>query len=182
MSPPQGYAQHHRVAMSRAILRGAVCQSCCHEAIRSFLAVSGVPVARYPNALRPAITSRAFSAVGPLRSDRPPISQRPAITLSTPEESAAGSENNVPSSSHVPWYLQEEPPATEARPVPGDHIPEIPENSPEMLPVLLEYTYKDLGLDNLKLFDLRDLEVPAGRQCHHDYRDCAQCETLERFC
>lgn len=72
------------------------------------------------------------------------------------------SEDNAPSSSHVPWYLQEEPPATEARPVAGDHILEVPENSPEMLPVLLEYTYKDLGLDDLKLFDLRGLEIPAA--------------------
>jgi hypothetical protein len=64
--------------------------------------------------------------------------------------------------SPVPWYLQEEAQTTEERPIPGDHIPEIPENSPEMLPVLLEYTYKDLGLDQLKLFDLRGLEVPAA--------------------
>lgn len=148
--------------MSRAILRGAVCQSCRHEVLRSFLAVSGVPMPRYAFAIRPTVTIRAFSAISPLRSDRSPTSQHPGITLSTPEESATESENNAPPSSHVPWYLQEEPPATEARPVVGDHIPEIPENSPEMLPVLLEYTYKDLGLDDLKLFDLRSLEVPAA--------------------
>lgn len=31
-----------------------------------------------------------------------------------------------------------------------------------MLPLLLEYSYKDLGLDNLKLFDLRGLDIPAA--------------------
>lgn len=31
-----------------------------------------------------------------------------------------------------------------------------------MLSTLLEYTYKDLGLDGLKLFDLRGLEIPAA--------------------
>lgn len=117
---------------------------------------------RHTYALRPTVTTRAFCAVSPLRSDRPPIAQHPEITLSTPGENGDKPENDAPASSHVPWYLQEEPPATETRPVPGDHIPEIPENSPEMLPVLLEYTYKDLGLDNLKLFDLRGLEIPAA--------------------
>lgn len=75
---------------------------------------------------------------------------------------SAEMEGNTTASSHVPWYLQEEPIATETRPVSGDHIPEIPENSPEMLPTLLEYTYKDLGLDSLKLYDLRGLEIPAA--------------------
>jgi Domain of unknown function DUF143. len=65
-------------------------------------------------------------------------------------------------SSHVPWYFQDESPATESRPVSGDHIPELPANSPEILPTVLEYTYKDLGLDNLKLYDLRGLEIPAA--------------------
>lgn len=78
------------------------------------------------------------------------------------EERSAEMEKNTTASSHVPWYLQEEPLATETRPVSGDHIPEIPENSPEMLPTLLEYTYKDLGLDSLKLYDLRGLEIPAA--------------------
>lgn len=119
-------------------------------------------MSRYTYTVRPTVTTKAFSAVSPRRSDRPPISQHPGITLSTPGENADEPEDNAPASSHVPWYLQEEPPAPEARPVPGDHIPEIPENSPEMLAVLLEYIYKDLGLDNLTLFDLRGLEIPAA--------------------
>ncbi|KAJ5098082.1 ATPase synthesis protein 25 [Penicillium argentinense] len=149
--------------MSRALLRGAACNSCRHEVVRSFLAASGVPMPRYTFAIRPAFTSRAFSAVGTLRSDRPPVSQPPEINPSPVEGNAVES---TPRSSaatpHVPWYLQEEAPVDESRAVPSDHIPQIPENSPEMLPVLLEYTYKDLGLDELKLFDLRGLDIPAA--------------------
>jgi hypothetical protein len=78
------------------------------------------------------------------------------------EERSTELDTDTSTSSHVPWYLQEESPATETRPVSGDHIPEIPENSPEILPTVLEYTYKDLGLDNLKLYDLRGLEIPAA--------------------
>ncbi|OQD74890.1 hypothetical protein PENDEC_c009G06860 [Penicillium decumbens] len=121
-----------------------------------------MPMPRYTSALRPTFSSRTFSAIGPLRSDRPPVSQHPEINESPVEEKYPEVERNVPASSHVPWYLQEEPPVTETRPVTEGHIPEIPENSPEMLPVLLEYTYKDLGLDSLKLYDLRDLDVPAA--------------------
>lgn len=105
--------------------------------------------------------------VGSLRSDRPPISNPPDINYSPVEETKAEEDDvetkpTAQPASRVPWYLQEEPQTTEERPIPGDHIPELPENSPEMLPVLLEYTYKDLGLDQLKLFDLRGLEVPAA--------------------
>ncbi|KAJ5677955.1 ATPase synthesis protein 25 [Penicillium maclennaniae] len=146
----------------RALLRGAVCHSCRHEVLRSFIAVSGVPMPRYSSALRPVFNSRTFSAIGSLRSDRPPVSQHPEINESPVEEKPNELQSDSSASSHIPWYLQEESPPTETRPVSGDHIPEIPENSPEILPTLLEYTYKDLGLDSLKLHDLRGLEIPAA--------------------
>ncbi|KAJ5611839.1 ATPase synthesis protein 25 [Penicillium herquei] len=148
--------------MSRALIRGAVCQSCRHEVLRSFLAVSGVPMPRYSYSTRLTLSSRAFSAAAPLRSDRPPVSNPPDITLSPVVETAPENEDTEPVASNVPWYLREEAPIRESRPIIGDHIPELPENSPEMLQVLLEYSYKDLGLDDLKLFDLRHLDIPAA--------------------
>lgn len=120
----------------------------------------GVPTPRRMPAFPPQF--RAFSAVGTLRSDRPPTLDYPDLHLSPAEETRPAPESDIPASAHVPWYLQEEPPIPEARPVSGDHIPEVPENSPEILPVLLEYAYKDLGLDSLKLFDLRALDTPAA--------------------
>ncbi|KAJ5585019.1 ATPase synthesis protein 25 [Penicillium hispanicum] len=117
---------------------------------------------RYVYTIRPSVNSRAFSAVGPARSDRPPISNHPEIHLSPAEENVSAPEGPVSESTHVPWYLQEGPLATEERPMTDGYIPQTPENSPEMLPVLLEHAYKDLGLDGLKLFDLRGLDVPAA--------------------
>ncbi|KAJ6021126.1 ATPase synthesis protein 25 [Penicillium herquei] len=117
---------------------------------------------RYSYSTRLTLNSRAFSAVAPLRSDRPPVSNPPDIILSPVVETAPETEENEPAASNVPWYLREGAPIRETRPIIGDHIPELPENSPEMLQVLLEYSYKDLGLDDLKLFDLRHLDIPAA--------------------
>ncbi|KAL2819229.1 Pex12 amino terminal region-domain-containing protein [Aspergillus granulosus] len=67
------------------------------------------------------------------------------------------------SSQHIPWYLQEETSVPEqAEASSSDHLPELPENPPKLLPVLLEYVYKDLGLDGLKLYDLRGFETPPA--------------------
>ncbi|KAJ5083540.1 ATPase synthesis protein 25 [Penicillium angulare] len=156
--------------MSRALLRGAACQSCRNEVLRSFIAVSGVPLPRYRYPTRPNLSARSFSVIAPLRSDRSPIPNPADITFSPVAETAtaieaeaeAETEINEEPASHVPWYLQEESPTKEFRPVTGDHIPALPDNSPEMLQTLLEYTYKDIGLDGLKLFDLRGLDTPAA--------------------
>ncbi|KAJ5178427.1 uncharacterized protein N7500_001126 [Penicillium coprophilum] len=150
--------------MSRALLRGAVCQNCRHEVLRSFVSVSGLPMPRSsPLSSRSISKPRAFSAVNNLlRSDRPPTPNQLDIHLSEPEE-PSHSETNAPASSqHIPWYLQEEAPAIKERPLSEAYLPKIPDDSPEMLSTLLEYTYKDLGLDGLKLFDLRGLEIPAA--------------------
>ncbi|KAJ5525203.1 ATPase synthesis protein 25 [Penicillium frequentans] len=155
--------------MSGALFRGAVCQSCRHEVLRSFIAVSGLPMPRYTSHLRSSLNARAFSALAPKRSDRPPISNPSDLNFSPLEsasesapETVAENENNEPAESQVPWYLQEEAPTRKVRPLIGDHIPKIPENSPAMLPNLMEYTYQDLGLDELKLYDLRGLDIPAA--------------------
>ncbi|KAJ5812956.1 hypothetical protein N7447_009979 [Penicillium robsamsonii] len=150
--------------MSRAFLRGAVCQTCRHETLRSFVSVSGIPMPRSsPLSSRSISNPRAFSAVTLLRSDRPPTSDQLDIHLSEPAEPLAHSETNTSASSqHVPWYLQEEAPIIKERLLSEAHLPKIPDDSPELLSTLLEYTYKDLGLDGLKLFDLRGLEIPAA--------------------
>ncbi|KAG0158316.1 hypothetical protein PDIDSM_5829 [Penicillium digitatum] len=150
--------------MSRALLRGATCQTCRHEVLRSFVSVSGIPMPRsFPLSSRSISNPRAFSAVTLLRSDRPPTSNQLDIHLSAPEEPLAQSKSNtLASSQHIPWYLQEEAPVNKERSMTEAHLPQIPDDSPEMLPTLLEYAYKDLGLDGLKLFDLRGLEIPAA--------------------
>ncbi|KAL6231137.1 ATPase synthesis protein 25, mitochondrial [Aspergillus navahoensis] len=66
-------------------------------------------------------------------------------------------------SQHIPWYLREESSVPAVPEVASrEKLPELPENPPKILPELLEYIFKDLGLDELKLIDLRPLETPSA--------------------
>jgi hypothetical protein len=150
-------------AMSRILLRRAACRICQPEMLRSCISVSGIPMPRSYLSSPSISNPRAFSAVTFLRSDRPPTSHELDIHLSESQEPLAQPETDAPvSSKNIPWYLQEEAPTIKERSLAEAHLPQLPDDSPEMLKTLLEYTYKDLGLDGLKLFDLRGLEIPAA--------------------
>ena len=43
-----------------------------------------------------------------------------------------------------------------------DQIPELPDSPPPILPVLTDYIFKDLGIDDLKFIDLRALDPPPA--------------------
>ncbi|OTB08150.1 hypothetical protein M426DRAFT_7956 [Hypoxylon sp. CI-4A] len=64
-------------------------------------------------------------------------------------------------SGNIPWYLQVEPPrhVVSIEPPP---LPEAPSGSPEIVGSLLEYVSEELGLDELSLLDLRELDPPAA--------------------
>lgn len=147
--------------MSRALLRGAACQSCRRAVLRSFVPASRVPIPRLYLGARPVYHARTFSVRSSLLSDRPPVANNPDISLSA-EGNEVQLDGDSSAASHVPWYLQEEPPIPEARQISAEHLPKVPDDAPEMLPDLLQHTYKDLGLDDLSLFDLRGLEAPAA--------------------
>lgn len=107
------------------------------------------------------VNSRAFSSAPHLRSENSPSSSQPLKP--DPNDGNGSSHRTVPtaSSQHTPWYLQEETPIDEPRQISSrDQIPELPEDPPAILPVLLDYVFKDLGLDELRLLDLRGLETP----------------------
>ncbi|OOF92608.1 hypothetical protein ASPCADRAFT_8264 [Aspergillus carbonarius ITEM 5010] len=142
--------------MNRLFLRGPWCQ-------KQILRVPSVIPS--PAAFRPTFhyVNRPFASVSRLQSERPasPSSEAPSASLEGKEETTSVPTSD--NSSHIPWYLQEEPPLTESQQtLSPDQIPELPENSPEILPVLLDYVFKDLGLDSLKLLDLRGLETPPA--------------------
>jgi hypothetical protein len=66
--------------------------------------------------------------------------------------------------SHTPWYLQEQS-QEPADPSPIAHrqrLPDLPEYAPELLQPLLQHVSVDLGLDNLTLLDLRELDPPPA--------------------
>ncbi|KAI9705463.1 MAG: ATPase synthesis protein 25 mitochondrial [Candelina mexicana] len=67
------------------------------------------------------------------------------------------------SNEQLPWYLQVQTPQPAASPLfARQSIPEVPSNSPDLLHPLLEHISIDLGLDNLTLFDLRELDPPPA--------------------
>ncbi|BCS19822.1 RsfS/YbeB/iojap family protein [Aspergillus puulaauensis] len=83
--------------------------------------------------------------------------------LPAEENDTIKSHQTSQSTQHIPWYLQEGSSVPAAAEVTSrDQLPELPENPPKILPELLEYVFKDLGLDGLKLIDLRGLETPAA--------------------
>ncbi|KAI2779126.1 hypothetical protein F4815DRAFT_204916 [Daldinia loculata] len=61
----------------------------------------------------------------------------------------------------TPWYLQVEPPRHVATIEPPP-LPEVPSDSPEIIGSLLKYVSEELGLDELSLLDLRELDPPAA--------------------
>ncbi|KAL6851204.1 ATPase synthesis protein 25 mitochondrial [Amphichorda felina] len=73
----------------------------------------------------------------------------------TPEEDAAEEPEDAP------WFLEEEAP----RHPPSQHkaaLPKVPEDAPAMLDPMLKYVHEDMGLDDITMLDLRDLEPPAS--------------------
>ncbi|KAL3473997.1 hypothetical protein BJX99DRAFT_260841 [Aspergillus californicus] len=106
--------------------------------------------------------SRTFtSSASRLLVDQQGSSQSTSSSLKAENEV----ETQLPSepAQHIPWYLQEDSAIPEAKETfSQEQLPELPENPPKILPDLLEYVFKDLGLDGLKLFDLRTLDTPPA--------------------
>lgn len=86
-----------------------------------------------------------------------------------PQESASSkqpddsqeSPDDVESVADKPWFLEVEPP----RHPPSLHtpsLPKVPEGSPELFGPMIKYIYEDMGLDDISLMDLRDLDPPAA--------------------
>ncbi|KAM7183401.1 hypothetical protein V8F33_013608 [Rhypophila sp. PSN 637] len=73
-------------------------------------------------------------------------------TASQPSESEAD----------VPWYLQVEPPKHPALLHEPPPLPDIPEGSPNLMEPLVKFVSDELGLDDLNLLDLRELDPPAA--------------------
>ncbi|KAL4807569.1 Pex12 amino terminal region-domain-containing protein [Aspergillus unguis] len=106
---------------------------------------------------------RTLTSNSHLSTEHPPPASTTPGTILAEENEAQKPESASASSQHIPWYLQEEAAVPAAAEVTSrEQLPELPENPPKILPDLLEYVFKDLGLDELKLIDLRGLETPAA--------------------
>ncbi|MCJ1469825.1 ATPase synthesis protein 25 mitochondrial [Pseudocyphellaria aurata] len=149
------------------------CACCRHNLLRVFVSFAGVPIrtALKPNtkklslnALDPLIPIRTFSKIYPRRTDTsheesiPPLIVQEEKTLDTATELDQEIAEPV---SQQPWYLQVETPQRKLRSLSErQQLPELPPDPPPLLQPILEHISNDLGLDELSLFDLRNLDPP----------------------
>lgn len=69
--------------------------------------------------------------------------------------------NDTAESDDVPWFLEVEPP----RHPESQHkveLPKVPDDAPEVIGPMIKYIFEDMGLDDISLLDLRDLDPPAA--------------------
>lgn len=63
----------------------------------------------------------------------------------------------------LPWYLQVQTPQISRSPLyERQQLPELPPDPPPVLQPMLEHISVDLGLDDLSLLDLRNLDPPPA--------------------
>ncbi|KAL2267160.1 hypothetical protein VTJ83DRAFT_4437 [Remersonia thermophila] len=159
--------------VSLSALRTSRCAACTSSVLRLFIgSITGAPA----TLLRPTTTLRpgggslpssraALSTASPFRPTRR-LLVSPALTEqlpSEPESSKADPSSPAPAADpNVPWYLQVEAPRHPTllhEPAP---LPDIPEGAPRLMEPLLKHVSEELGMDDLALLDLRDLEpTPA---------------------
>lgn len=141
--------------MHRTLLRGPWCRQ---EVILPLRTITSASKLRRPFPVPSSYkhNPRAFASVSYLASEQP--------SHSTSTEGKEISSDNEPSkpTSHVPWYLQEDTPVSDSQISSRDQIPDLPEDPPAILSPFLDYVFRDLGLDELKLIDLRGLETPPA--------------------
>ncbi|OTA96123.1 hypothetical protein M434DRAFT_9206 [Hypoxylon sp. CO27-5] len=155
--------------VTRHALSSAGCSYCRLAALKLFAnPAKTLPSIRAsslqcPPRLVTAASIRTFST-HPIRSGRSDhststrneLEENDTLDSQEHEHTATGS-----SSINIPWYLQVEPPRHVASIEPPP-LPEVPSDSPEIIGSLLEYVSEDLGLDELSLLDLRELDPPAA--------------------
>lgn len=66
-----------------------------------------------------------------------------------------------------PWYLHVQTPQRESKPMSDrQRLPDLPPDPPPLLQPMLQHISVDLGLDDLSLLDLRDIDPPPALGAH----------------
>jgi hypothetical protein len=94
-------------------------------------------------------------------ASKAPADIQPTEEELTEEQLAENETQDIEKDSGTPWFLEVEAPRHPA----SQHavtLPKAPENAPELLEPLIKYVYEDMGLDELALLDLRELDPPAA--------------------
>ncbi|KAI0022648.1 hypothetical protein F4780DRAFT_159996 [Xylariomycetidae sp. FL0641] len=172
--------------VARRALAAAGC-SHCRAAVLNLFASTLRPVPltqsiRYANRSRAVLNSSLQLASNFSSSNSPPsdpntdqevqhgqkhgpvageVTKEGEVEVEEEEEQDATKEESNRESAPVPWYLQVEPPrhvaAFELPP-----LPEVPEGSPSLIDPLIKYAAEEMGLDDLDLLDLRQMDPPPA--------------------
>ncbi|KAL2020455.1 hypothetical protein VTK56DRAFT_8421 [Thermocarpiscus australiensis] len=150
--------------MGPAALRASRCTACSLSALRLLignLAETRISVTTSKTKrFAPSAASARYSTfrATPRLLSGPAIEEREAERRDN-GRSAASSESD---SSDVPWYLQVEPPRHPTLLHEPQPLPDIPEGSPKLMEPLLKFVSDELGLDDLSLLDLREMDPPPA--------------------
>ncbi|KAI5291675.1 ATPase synthesis protein 25 mitochondrial, partial [Ascosphaera aggregata] len=158
--------------MSKALLRCVRCQGGSNEAVRLLAGLAGITALRSTRIGQNA-SSRQRREFSQLSGNR--IAGRNGTALPTAAEldiesgsvaeiaEKCATQRSPSSDPHVPWYLLDEmqevlPQSPKKRQL----LPELPDYSPPILGNVLQYISDTLGVNDLTLFDLRDIDPPPA--------------------
>ena len=142
------------------------CLPCNYNALKIFASFAGLtirPVVAHrtpitynnlPNA-RGYMHSKTFRSNDSLRAEAATDISHLQPAPDTTNSEKAPEEN-------VPWYLREAPQREISVVSERQKLPELPSDSPQNLQAFLEHLSIDIGLDNLAVIDLRQLDPPAA--------------------
>ncbi|KAL2044517.1 hypothetical protein N7G274_003222 [Stereocaulon virgatum] len=162
------------VSRTRAALPAIASTHCWLALFKSFIpnaSVSTRPPTKPPFSQLTDYQSRSrrcYSVFHSWRSDliqqRSPSENGAIENDNSLEAELAPSEDGAPTSAtSTPWYLQVDMPQRTSNPLlQSQQIPELPPDPPPLLQPMLEHISTDLGLDDLKLYDLRNIDPPPA--------------------
>lgn len=147
------------------------CRAALLNAVASYAGLSVRPATRVSHArigARGSSKKQHFSTSPVWASDL--VQQSRQEQLPPSEETSIEAESNAESNeilesmaSTTPWYLQVETPQRASNPLlERQRIPELPSDPPPLLKPMLEHISIDLGLDDLTIFDLRNIDPPPA--------------------
>ena len=152
-----------------SIARCSKCRVALLNAVAPYVALSARPAARVPHAryrTRDDTIQKCFSTSPVWASDlveQTRQKQLPPVDEMNIEPEQYTESKSEPTISAVPWYLQVETPQRASNPLlDRQRIPELPNDPPPLLKPILEHISIDLGLDDLTLFDLREIDPPPA--------------------
>lgn len=148
--------RHYSPRCTPAVSAGAQWPAHASPALRHQATPAAVATrARFHSSQRASDEAEAEGKAGAEPGDKSTAAATEDASLTPEAENGSGRDEE-------PWYLQEEPPRHPSLVQHSQPLPEVPDNVPLILHDLVKYAAEDMGLDNLKLLDLRTLDPPAA--------------------